>query len=132
MSSTVTGAKDAVTNMVTGMVDKTKEAVQGGMEMTTSAVVTGVNTVMGSSVGRMMASSMVLDAVLGKSEELVELCLPVTNEELAKLATSVEVFEMATVAQHKEQQRYFVRLESLSAKLRHRAYQHSLKKLSRP
>lgn len=37
---------------------------------------------------------------------------------------------MATVAQQKEQQSYFVRLESLSAKLRHRAYQHSLKKLS--
>lgn len=84
MSSTVTGAKDAVTNTVTGMVDKTKEAVQGGVEMTRSAVATGVNTVMGSSVGQMVASS--VDAVLGKSEELVELYLPMTDEELGEMA----------------------------------------------
>lgn len=41
----------------------------------------------------------------------------------------MEGFEMATVEQQKEQQSYFVRLGSLSSKLRHRAYQHSLGKL---
>lgn len=127
ISGTVTGAKDMVTSTVTGMVDKTMEAVHGGVEMTRSAVTSGVNTVMGSSVGQMMASSM--DAMLGKSEELVDHYLPMTDEELAKLATSVEGFEMATVEQQKEQQSYFVRLGSLSSKLRHRAYQHSMGKL---
>lgn len=127
ISGTVTGAKDMVTNTVTGMMDKTKEAVHGGVEMTRSAVASGMNTMMGSSMGQMVASSM--GAVLGKSEELVDHYLPMTDEELAKLATSMEGFEMATVEQQKAQQSYFVRLGSLSYKLRHRAYQHSVDKL---
>ncbi|XP_034973964.1 perilipin-3 isoform X2 [Zootoca vivipara] len=127
ISSTVSGAKDAVASTVTGMVDRTKEAVQGGVEMTRSAVASGVNTVMGSSMGQMVTSS--VDAVLGKSEQLVDHYLPMTDEELAKLATSVEGFEIATVEQQKEQRSYFVRLGSLSSKVRHRAYQHSLGKL---
>ncbi|KAJ6654490.1 hypothetical protein lerEdw1_006911 [Lerista edwardsae] len=136
ISGTVTGAKDMVTSTVTGMVDKTMEAVHGGVEMTRSAVTSGVNTVMGSSVGQMVASG--VDAMLGKSEELVDHYLPMTDEELgemmefvvrAKLATSMEGFEMATVEQQKEQRSYFVRLGSLSSKLHHRAYQHSLGKL---
>lgn len=45
---------------------------------------------------------------------------------LAKLATAVEGFEPE---QQKKQQSYFVRLGSLSAKLQHRALQHSLGKL---
>lgn len=44
----------------------------------------------------------------------------------AKLATAVEGFEPE---QQKKQQSYFVRLGSLSAKLQHRALQHSLGKL---
>ncbi|XP_067414460.1 perilipin-3-like [Emydura macquarii macquarii] len=127
ISSTVTGAKDAVSSRVTGMVDMTKEAVQGSVDLTRSAVTSGMNTVMGSAVGQMVVSSM--DAMLGKSEELVDHYLPMTNEELAKLATAVEGFEMASVEQQRQQQSYFVRLGSLSTKLRHRAYQHSLGKL---
>ncbi|XP_039372081.1 perilipin-3-like isoform X2 [Mauremys reevesii] len=127
VTATVTGAKDAMSNTMTGMVDMTKGAVQGSVELTRSAVTSGVNTVMGSAVGQMVVSGM--GAVLGKSEELVDHYLPMTDEELAKLATSVEGFEMASVEQQKQQQSYFVRLGSLSSKLRHRAYQHSLGKL---
>lgn len=72
-----------VTSTVTGMVDKTMEAVHGGVEMTRSAVNSGVNTVMESSVGQMVASSM--DAMLGKSEELVDHYLPMTDEELGEM-----------------------------------------------
>ncbi|XP_013931532.1 PREDICTED: perilipin-3-like [Thamnophis sirtalis] len=54
-----------------------------------------------------------------------------TDEELAKLATAVEGFEIGTVEKQKEQKSYFVRLGSLSSKLRHRAFQHSLVKLKR-
>ncbi|XP_074926982.1 perilipin-3-like isoform X2 [Chelonoidis abingdonii] len=127
VTATVTGAKDAVSNTMTGMMDMTKGAVQGSVELTRSAVTSGVNTVMGSAVGQMVVSSM--GAVLGKSEELVDHYLPMTDEELAKLATPVEGFEMASVEQQKQQQSYFVRLGSLSTKLRQRAYQHSLGKL---
>ncbi|XP_068276590.1 perilipin-3-like isoform X2 [Nyctibius grandis] len=124
LTSTVAGAKDAVTSRVTGVMDMTKGAVQGGVELTKSAVSSGVSTVMGSTVGQMVVSGM--GSMLEKSEELVDHYLPMTDEELAKLATAVEGFEME---QQKQQQSYFVRLGSLSAKLRHRALQHSLGKL---
>ncbi|NXQ69028.1 PLIN3 protein, partial [Quiscalus mexicanus] len=116
VSSRMAGAKDAV---VTGVMDMTKGAVQGGVEMTRSAVSSGVST-----VGQMVASG--VDSVLGKSEELVDHYLPMTDEELAKLATAVEGFEPE---QQRQQQSYFVRLGSLSTKVRHRALQHSLSKL---
>ncbi|NWS13158.1 PLIN3 protein, partial [Pachyramphus minor] len=124
LSSTVAGARDAVTSGVTGVVDMTRGAVQGGVELTRSAVSSGVSTVMGSSVGQMVASG--VGSVLEKSEELVDHYLPMTNEELAKLATAVEGFEPE---QQKQQQSYFVRLGSLSSKVQHRALQHSLGKL---
>ncbi|XP_041316631.1 perilipin-3-like [Pyrgilauda ruficollis] len=119
VSSTVAGAKDAVSSRVTGVMDMTKGAVQGGVELTRSAVSSGVST-----VGQMVASG--VDSVLGKSEELVDHYLPMTDEELAKLATAVEGFEPE---QQRQQQSYFVRLGSLSTKVRHRALQHSLGKL---
>ncbi|NXW91806.1 PLIN3 protein, partial [Alopecoenas beccarii] len=124
LTSTVAGAKDAVTSRVTGVMDMTKGAMQGSVELTRSAVSSGVNTVMGSAVGQMVVSG--VGSVLGKSEELVDHYLPVTDEELAKLATAVEGFEPE---QQKQQQSYFVRLGSLSTKLRTRALQHSLGKL---
>ncbi|XP_038596043.1 perilipin-3 isoform X1 [Tachyglossus aculeatus] len=127
VSSTVTGAKDAVTSRVTGAVDMTREAVQSGMDLTKSVMTSGVNTVVGSRVGQMVLSG--VDAVLGKSEEWVDNYLPMTDEELAKIATSLEGFDMASVQQQRLQQSYFVRLGSLSSKLHHRAYQHSVGKL---
>ncbi|XP_075579690.1 perilipin-3-like [Pelecanus crispus] len=131
VTSTVTGAKDVLTSTVagakdavTGVMDMTKGAVQGSVELTKSAVSSGVSTVMGSTVGQMVVSGM--GSMLEKSEELVDHYLPMTDEELAKLATAVEGFE---TEQQKQQQSYFVRLGSLSAKVRHRALQHSLGKL---
>ena len=47
----------------------------------------------------------------------------------AHLATSLEGFDMASVAQQRQDQSYFVRLGSLSERLRQRAYEHSLGKL---
>ncbi|OWK51478.1 Perilipin-3 [Lonchura striata] len=119
VSSTVAGAKDAVSSRVTGVMDMTRGAVQGGVELTRSAVSSGVST-----VGQMVTSG--VGSVLGKSEELVDHYLPMTDEELAKLATAVEGFEPE---QQRQQQSYFVRLGSLSTKVQHRALQHSLAKL---
>ncbi|NWR24904.1 PLIN3 protein, partial [Emberiza fucata] len=121
LTSTMAGARDAdaVTSRVTGVVDMTKGAVQGGVELTRSAVSSSVST-----VGQMVASG--VNSVLGRSEELVDHYLPMTDEELAQLATAVEGFEPE---QQRQQQSYFVRLGSLSTKVRHRALQHSLSKL---
>uniref|UniRef100_A0A8C3RVD9 Perilipin n=1 Tax=Chelydra serpentina TaxID=8475 RepID=A0A8C3RVD9_CHESE len=106
----VRAARDAVCSMageakdaVTSMVGVAKEAVQESVEMTKSAVTSSMST------------------ALGKSEQLMDHYLPMTEEELAELATPVEGSG--------EQKNYFVRLGSLSTKLRQRAYQHALGKM---
>ncbi|XP_015279819.1 PREDICTED: perilipin-3-like isoform X1 [Gekko japonicus] len=121
VSSTVNGAKDAVASGVSGVVDMTRSVVSGS-----------VSTVMGSRVGQMVANGM--DAVLDMSEDLVDHYLPVTEQELIEMAASLDssepaCSEPATPKQPNERQSYFVRLGSLSSKLRHRAYQHSVGKL---
>ncbi|XP_047565309.1 perilipin-3 isoform X1 [Lutra lutra] len=123
----VSSAKDTVATRVTGAVDVTRGAVQTGMDATKSAVTSGVQSVMGSRVGQMVLSG--VDTVLGKSEEWVDNHLPMTDAELARLATSLEGFDIASVQQQRQEQSYFVRLGSLSERLRQRAYAHSLGKL---
>ncbi|XP_009470252.1 PREDICTED: perilipin-3-like [Nipponia nippon] len=123
------GAKDLVTNKVTEAVDLTKGAVQDGVEKTKSVVTSTVNTALDAAVSQAVAGG--VESVLGISEDLVDHYLPMTEEELGKLATAVEGFGMASVEEQKQQRSYFVRLGSLSNKVRHRAYQHSLNKLER-
>ncbi|XP_072449956.1 perilipin-3-like [Chiloscyllium punctatum] len=132
VSSTITGAKDAVSNTVTGAknavtgaVDMAKGAVHGSIEKTKSVMAEGVNTVMTSKVGQMVVTG--VDSALNKSEEIVDHYLPMTEEELAKLATPVEGVEVAPA----QKQSYYVRLGSLSSKVRHRAYQHSTSKMQK-
>ncbi|XP_037741781.1 perilipin-3 isoform X3 [Chelonia mydas] len=119
------GAKDIVTSKVNTVVGRSREAVQDGMEMTSSVVTNSLNKA--KAAGQLVASG--VDAVLEKSEVLVDHYLPMTNEELVELAIAVEGFNMASVEEQKQRQSYFVRLGSLSNKVRHRAYQHSLNKL---
>ncbi|XP_075300470.1 perilipin-3-like [Opisthocomus hoazin] len=123
------GAKDLVTNRVTEAMDLTKGAVQDGVEKTKSMVTSTVNTALDAAVSQAVAGG--VESVLGISEDLVDHYLPMTEEELGKLATAVEGFGMASVEEQKQQQSYFVRLGSLSNKVRRRAYRHSLIKLQR-
>ncbi|KAF1460435.1 Perilipin-3, partial [Spheniscus demersus] len=122
------GAKDLVTNKVTEAVDLTKHMVEDSVGLTKSAVAsTIVNAVEAAQVSQAVAGG--VESVLGISEDLVDHYLPMTEEELGKLATAVEGFGMASVEEQKQQRSYFVRLGSLSNKVRHRAYRHSLNKL---
>ncbi|KAM3939273.1 perilipin-3-like isoform 3-T3 [Leptodactylus fuscus] len=123
VTNTVTGARNTVTSAVSGVMGLAAGAVQGSMDVTRSVV----STVMDTQVGQLVTSS--LDTVLGKSEEWVDHYLPMTDEELSQLAATVEGFEVAPLQQQKEQQSYYIRLGSLSSRLRHRAYQHSLGKM---
>ncbi|XP_028941302.1 perilipin-3, partial [Antrostomus carolinensis] len=123
------GAKDLVTNKVTEAVDLTKGAVQDGVEKTKSVVTSTVSTALDAAVSQAVAGG--VESVLGISEDLVDHYLPMTEEELGELATAVEGSGMASVEEQKQQQSYFVRLGSLSNKVRHRAYRHSLNKLQR-
>ncbi|KAM9242384.1 perilipin-3 isoform 1-T2 [Dugong dugon] len=127
MSNTVSNAKDTVATRVTEAVDVTRGTVQSSVDMTKSVVTSGVHSVMESRVGQMVLSG--VDTVLGRSEEWVDNHLPMTDEELAHIATSLEGFDMASVQQQRQEQSYFVRLGSLSSRLRQHAYQHSLSKL---
>lgn len=89
VSSTVNGAKDAVSSRVTGVVDLAKGAVQGSVEMTKSVVNSSVNTVLGSRVAQMVVTG--VDAVLGKSEELVDHYLPMTDQELGQYVPRLSI-----------------------------------------
>ncbi|PNJ18300.1 PLIN3 isoform 2 [Pongo abelii] len=123
----VSSAKDTVATRVSEAVDATRGAVQSGVDKTKSVVTGSVQSVMGSRVGQMVLSG--VDTVLGKSEEWVDNHLPLTDAELARIATSLDGFDVASVQQQRQEQSYFVRLGSLSERLRQHAYEHSLGKL---
>ncbi|XP_064136392.1 perilipin-5 [Loxodonta africana] len=106
----VTSAKDVVASGVTGMVGLAQRSRRWSVELKRS---------MSHAVG----------VVLGKSEELVDHFLPMMEDELAALAAEAEGPEVASVEDQRKNQGYFVRLGSLSARIRHLAYEHSLGKL---
>ncbi|NXF90692.1 PLIN2 protein, partial [Eubucco bourcierii] len=122
VTTTVTGAKETVAHTISGVVGKTKEAMQDSVEMTKSVVNGSINTVMGSRVVQLVSSGM--DSALTKSETLVDQYLPLTEAELEKEAAKVEGFEGGV-----QKPSYYVRLGSLSSKLRTRAYQQALNKV---
>ncbi|NXY31433.1 PLIN2 protein, partial [Pomatorhinus ruficollis] len=122
VTTTVTGAKETVAHTITGVVGKTKEAVQDSVEMTKSVVSGSINTVLGSRVVQMVSSG--VDSALTKSETLVDQYLPLTEAELEKEAANIEGFEVGV-----QKPSYYVRLGSLSSKVRTRAYQQALNKV---
>ncbi|KAM6040124.1 uncharacterized protein LJ206_020276 isoform 2-T2 [Theristicus caerulescens] len=131
VTSTVNTALDAaygtIASKINTALEQSREAIQEGVEMTNSVVTNSISKA--KAVSQAVAGG--VESVLGISEDLVDHYLPMTEEELGKLATAVEGFGMASVEEQKQQQSYFVRLGSLSNKVRHRAYQHSLNKLQR-
>ncbi|XP_052555883.1 perilipin-3-like isoform X2 [Tympanuchus pallidicinctus] len=129
VASTVSTALDAVYSTIATKIntalEQSREAIQEGVEITNSVVLNSASKA--KAVGQAVAGG--VESVLGVSEDLVDHYLPMTEEELGQLATAVEGFGMASVEEQKQQQNYFVRLGSLSSKVRHRAYQLSLNKL---
>ncbi|NXT01646.1 PLIN3 protein, partial [Jacana jacana] len=121
-------AKGAMADKVTEAVDLTKNVVGDSVKLTRSMVTSTVNSaVEAAQMSQVVAGG--VESVLGISEDLVDHYLPMTEEELGELATTVKGFGVASVEEQKEQQSYFVRLGSLSSKVQHRAYQLSLNKL---
>ncbi|XP_006864534.1 PREDICTED: perilipin-2 [Chrysochloris asiatica] len=121
VTTAVTGAKDSVANTITGVVDKTKGAVAGSVERTKSVVNGSINTVLESRVMQMVNSR--VDSALTKSELLVDQYLPLTQEELEEEVKKIEGFEVV------QKPSYYVRLGSLSTKLRSRAYEQTLSRV---
>ncbi|XP_054457112.1 perilipin-2 [Anoplopoma fimbria] len=113
VTGTVSGARDTVSDTLTSVVDKTRGAVQDGMDKTRAVVSGSVSTVLESRVARLVSSG--VDTALSTSESLVEQYLPLTEDELELEAKTVKGFENTEPS-------YYVRLGSLSTKLRKRAY----------
>ncbi|KAI3376497.1 hypothetical protein L3Q82_016951 [Scortum barcoo] len=121
MTGTVSGAKDTVSDTLTSAVEKTRGVVHDGMEKTRAVVVGSVSTVMESRVARLVSTG--VDTALSTSESLVDQYLPLTEDELAELeAKAVQCFD-------KKEPSYYVRLGSLSTKLRKRAYTRAVAKI---
>lgn len=113
VTGTVSGAKGTVSDTLTNVVEKTREAVQGGVVKTKAVVNGSMSTVLESRVARLVSSGM--DTALSTSESLVEQYLPLTEAELELEAKSPK-------SSDNEEPSYYVRLGSLSTKLRKRAY----------
>lgn len=118
VTKTVAGVKDSVASTITGVLDSTKGAVTDGLERTKSVVSGSLHAVLESRVVQLMSSG--VETALTTSELLVDQYLPLTEEELEKEAKKVEGFDEV------EKPSYYVRLGSLSAKLRARSYQQAL------
>ncbi|KAF0029368.1 perilipin-2 [Scophthalmus maximus] len=116
----VSSAKDTVSDTLTSVVERTRGVVQGGMERTKTAVSGSVGTVLESRVARLVSSG--VDTALSTSESLVEQYLPLTEEELELEAKNVKGFDKRKLS-------YYVRLGSLSTKLRKRAYTRAVAKI---
>lgn len=84
MSTTVTGAKDAIyntaQNAVTGMVDMVKETVQGSVAATKSLMTSSMSTVMESTLVQGVAHR--IHQLLFKIETCQDNVLPITEKEL--------------------------------------------------
>ncbi|XP_040887796.1 perilipin-2 [Toxotes jaculatrix] len=113
VTGTVSSAKDTVSDTLTSVVEKTRGAVQERMEKTKAVVSGSVSTVLESRVARLVSSG--VDTAISTSESLVEQYLPLTEDELELEAKTVKGFD-------KKELSYYVRLGSLSTKLRKRAY----------
>ncbi|PKU34580.1 perilipin-3- hypothetical protein [Limosa lapponica baueri] len=129
VASTVNTALDAaygtISSKINTALEQSREVIQEGMKMTNSVVTNSISKA--KAVSQAVAGG--VESVLGISEDLVDHYLPMTEEELGELATSVKGFGVASVEEQKQQQSYFVRLGSLSSKVQQRAYQLSLNKL---
>ncbi|KAJ8382099.1 hypothetical protein SKAU_G00028770 [Synaphobranchus kaupii] len=90
--------------------------------MTKAVVNEGVNTVMGSRVAQLVSTG--VDTALSTSETLVDQYLPLTKEELEVEMKALKGFDAAA-----GKPSYYVRLGSLSSKLRKRAYNQAVAKV---
>ncbi|XP_051717955.1 LOW QUALITY PROTEIN: perilipin-2 [Ctenopharyngodon idella] len=125
----VTGAKEVVSGTMSGakeslseVMDRTRGAVQDSMEKTKTVVSCGVQTVMESSAVRLMSSR--VDTALSTSETLLEQYLPETEEVQECEVKNTEGFD-----NNSEAPSYYVRLGSLSSKVRDRTYQKAVEKI---
>ncbi|XP_051560729.1 perilipin-2-like [Myxocyprinus asiaticus] len=119
VTGTMNGAKETISHTLSGVVDKTRGAVQDGMEKTRTVVSGGVQTMMESRMVKLVSSG--VDTALSTSETLVEQYLSGTEEEKECGLKKAMGFD-----NDQDAPSYYVRLGSLSSKVRDRAYQRAV------
>ncbi|NWY68029.1 PLIN3 protein, partial [Erithacus rubecula] len=126
VASTVSTALDAaygtITSKINTALEQGREALQEGVEMTNSVVASSISKA--KEVSQAVAGG--VESVLGMSEDLVDHYLPMTEEELGKLAAVAQGGAVAPLEEQRRRRGYFVRLGSLPARLRRPAQQHAL------
>nr|XP_033775674.1 perilipin-2-like [Geotrypetes seraphini] len=115
----MTGAKDSIANTIAEVLDKTNGAMLGSIELAKAAVSGSMNTVLNHHMVQMVSTG--VEAALTKSEALMDQYLPLTE---AKEATRPEGFETGT-----QKSSYYIRLRSLSSKIRRHAYEQTLTRI---
>ncbi|XP_077196818.1 perilipin-3-like [Paroedura picta] len=123
VSPIMAGTNDALANSMSGHLGVTRKAAQASVGATKFIVNHIPNTAEESRMGQKAAGG--TKVLHERSEKLVDRYLPITTLELAELATNLKEGDVVPV----QPQEYLVRLGALSAKPRHRACQHSLRKL---
>lgn len=122
VTGTVNGAKVSVSQSVGQMILQTRGMVEESMKKTRMVVSDGVQTVMESKVAHLVSSG--LETALSTSENLIENYLPAPEDSKGCETNPTNGFEDG-----KDEPSYYVRLGSLSTKLRQRAYHKALNKV---
>ncbi|XP_027025213.1 perilipin-2 [Tachysurus fulvidraco] len=118
VTETVNGAKETMSNVMV----RTRGVVQESVEKTKLVVTGGVHTVMESKVAKLVSSG-VYNA-LSTSEILVERYLPAPEDSQEQKINMTTGF-----ADQTDEPSYYVRLGSISTKLRQRVYQKAISKV---
>ncbi|XP_070612607.1 perilipin-3-like [Erythrolamprus reginae] len=109
------------------VISETQELVSAKIAVAKKAIIKtvqeGKEMIIETRMGKLAISG--VEAVLGKSEELLDHYLPMTDEELAQIAQSTP----EGIPLPPESRGYFVQLGSLSTKLQHRAYWYAVVKM---
>uniref|UniRef100_A0A8D2LSR7 Perilipin n=1 Tax=Varanus komodoensis TaxID=61221 RepID=A0A8D2LSR7_VARKO len=131
--NTACSVVELVAAVAVGTIDLTKDIVQDSVALTKLVVNSTVNTaVNAASEAKGLVSHRVADVVnlsKGTVQDSVDLTKMVTCGPVQEGIEMTSLISPVSVTEQQQLQSYFVRLGSLSSKVRQRAYLHSLKKL---
>ncbi|XP_028329734.1 perilipin-2 [Gouania willdenowi] len=120
VTSTVSRVKGGVSGALTNVVEKTLDAAEDGMEKTRAVISGSVGAVLESRVVQVVSSG--VDSALSTSENLLEQYLPVSEYQQELEADAVNGFDRRYPS-------YYIRLGSLSSKVRNRVYSRAVARI---
>ncbi|XP_060790931.1 perilipin-2 [Neoarius graeffei] len=122
VTETMNGAKETMSHTLNHVMVRTRGVVQESVEKTRVVVTGGVNTMMEGKVAKLLSSG--VDTALSTSEILVERYLPAPEDNHEHEINVTKGFDEKI-----NEPSYYVRLGSISTKLRQRVYQKAISKV---